>query len=183
MERHGFIQDILDVKILILYVMSLVEMPVTAQTIYELCYQDERLSYFDVQESIPQMVESGHLEQQGEDLYVITEKGRETEAITRDGIAFPVMHRAKMAVEQLNRTAKRDRFIRTELRKQENGEYTVHMGLDDFQGPLMELVLTMPTRQQARKIETAFRKNAETVYQSVMIGLLEEVESIETENS
>ena len=62
MERHGFIQDILDVKILILYVMSLVQDPVSAQTIYELSYQDERLSYFDVQEAIPQMVESGHLE-------------------------------------------------------------------------------------------------------------------------
>ena len=41
MERRGFIHDVLDVKILILYVMSLVEETVSAQTIYELCYQDE----------------------------------------------------------------------------------------------------------------------------------------------
>ena len=61
MERRGFIHDILDVKILILYVMSLVEEPISAQTIYELCYQDDCLSYFDVQEAIPQMVRSGHL--------------------------------------------------------------------------------------------------------------------------
>ena len=45
MERRGFIHDILDVKILILYVMSLVEEPVSAQTIYELCYQDDCLSF------------------------------------------------------------------------------------------------------------------------------------------
>ena len=183
MEHHGFIQDILDVKILILYVMSLLETPVSAQTIYELCYQDERLSYFDVQEAVPQMVDSGHLEMTADGNYVITEKGRETEEITQDSIAFPVKHRAKMAAERLNRTTKREQFIRTDIQKRENGEYMVQMGLDDLQGPLMELGLIMPTLQQARKIEKAFHKNAEAVYQSVMIGLLEEAESADTENS
>ena len=174
MERHGFIHDILDVKILILYVMSLVEEPVSAQTIYELCYQDECLSYFDVQEAIPQMVESGHLEKNQDDCYSITDKGRETEEITQDAIAFPVKQRARSAVEKLNRTTKRDQFLRTEIRKKENGEYSVVMGLDDLQGPLMNLELTMPNLQQARKLEAAYRRNAEAVYQSVMIGLLEE---------
>ena len=181
-ERHGFIHDILDVKILILYVMSLVEEPVSAQTIYELCYQDECLSYFDVQEAIPQMVETGHLEQAENGRFVITDKGRETEEITQDSIAFPVKHRAKTAVENLNRKTKREQFIRTEIRKKDNGEYSVLMGLDDLQGQLMNLELTMPNLQQARKLETAYRNNAEAVYQSVMIGLLEEAEGAEEEN-
>lgn len=182
MERHGFIHDILDVKILILYVMSLVEEPVSAQTIYELCYQDECLSYFDVQEAIPQMVESGHLAKTADGCYSITDKGRETEEITQDSIAFPVKQRARTAVENLNRTTKREQFIRSEIRKRENGEYTVVMVLDDLQGPLMNLELTMPNLQQARKLEAAYHKNAEAVYQSVMIGLLEEAEGDDTEN-
>lgn len=181
MERYGFIHDILDVKLLILFVMSRVEQPVTAQTIYELCYQDDRLSYFDVQQAIPQMVKSGHLKQE-DDRYTITEKGRETEEITRDEIAFPVMQRAKTAVERLNSAAKRERFLRTEIKKKENGEYSVLLGLDDLQGALMNLELFMPTLHQARKMEAAFRKNAEIVYQSVMVGLLEEAEGKATEN-
>lgn len=48
MEQHGFIQDMLDVKVLILFVMAKLSYPVTLQTIYELCYQDDKLSYFDV---------------------------------------------------------------------------------------------------------------------------------------
>ena len=183
MQRHGFIHDILDVKILILYVMSLVEEPVSAQTIYELCYQDESLSYFDVQEAIPQMVESGHLEVVDGDQYIITDKGKETEEITQDAVAFPVKQRAKKAVEKLNNATKREQFVRSEIRKKENGEYTVVMSLDDLQGPLMNLELTMPNLQQARKLESAYLRNAEAVYQSVMIGLLEEAEGEETENS
>ena len=45
MEQHGFIQDMLDVKVLILFVMAKLSYPVSLQKIYELCYQDDKLSY------------------------------------------------------------------------------------------------------------------------------------------
>ena len=173
-ERRCFIHDILDVKILILYVMSLVEEPISAQTIYELCYQDDCLSYFDVQEAIPQLVRSGHLMEEEFDRYLITDKGRETEEITQDAVAFPVKERAKQAVENHNRKSKRDQFLHAEVLERENGDFAVRMSLSDFQGVLMDLELTAPTLQQARKLERAYRKNAEVVYQAVMVALLEE---------
>ena len=174
MERHGFIHDILDVKMLILYVMNLAENPVTAQTIYELCYQDDCLSYFDVQESIPQMVDSGHLSCTEDGRYVITEKGREAEEITQNAIAFPVKHRAKLAVERLNRQSKREEFLHTEIESREGGEYVVIMTMDDSRGRLMKLELTAPTRKQAKRLEASYWENAEVVYRSVLLGLLED---------
>lgn len=176
MERLGYIHDILDVKVLILYVMSLVEKPVSAQTIYELCYQDECLSYFDVQQAIPQMIVTGHLEEVEDGLYQITEKGWEAQKLTEDAVAHSVKQRARVAVDRLNRKNKREQFLRTEICKQENGEFMVHMGLDDPHGTLMNLELMAPTLQQARRLEAAFQKNADMVYQAVMVGLLEELE-------
>ena len=44
MQRLGFIHDMLDVKVLILFVMARVSYPVNIQQIYELCYQDDCLS-------------------------------------------------------------------------------------------------------------------------------------------
>lgn len=75
MERHGFIRDILDVKVLILFVMARIDAPADADTIYALCFQDDCLSYFDVKEALPQLVQSGHLEEHN-GRYSITEKGR-----------------------------------------------------------------------------------------------------------
>ena len=43
MERHGFVHDMLDVKVLILYIMARVAYPVDLQKIYELSYQDDGL--------------------------------------------------------------------------------------------------------------------------------------------
>lgn len=177
MERHGYIHDIQDVKVLILYVMSRVEKPISAQTIYELCYQDEGLSYFDVQEAIPQMLVSGHLEELPEDLYQITAKGRQTQQLTEDALAYPVKQRTQIAIDRLNEKNKREQFLRTEITRRDNGDFVVHLGLDDRHGPLMDLELMAPTLQQARKLESAYLKNADVVYQAVMVGLLEEIET------
>ena len=63
MQRLGFIHDMLDVKVLILFVTSRANYPMTLQEIYETCYVDDCLSYFDVCTAIPQMVETGHLKE------------------------------------------------------------------------------------------------------------------------
>ena len=78
----------LDVKVLVLFVTARANYPLTSQEIYELCYQDDCLSYFDVCTAIPEMVASGHLKEVETERYEITEKGRETAALTEDSIAF-----------------------------------------------------------------------------------------------
>lgn len=174
MERHGYIHDMMDVKVLILFVLAGTEEPVGAQTIYEFCYQDDLLSYFDVQQAIPEMVRTGHLEETAQDRYIITEKGREAAKLTQDTLAFTVRQRAQLAVDRYHHNLRRERMLRTEIRQEENGEYIVVMAMDDPRGCIMQLELTAPTLQQARRLESAYRKNAEIVYRSVMIGLLEE---------
>ena len=173
MERHGFIHDMLDVKLLILYVMARVMYPVDTQKIYELCYQDDCLSYFDLIQAIPQMVASGHLLQQDDEKYVITEKGKEAASVTEDSVAYPVRHRADRAVERLNRQILRNNYIRTEVLPRDGGDFAVVMGLDDEFGNLMTLELTAPTRLQARTLETAFEKKAEILFQTIMSALLD----------
>lgn len=75
MERHGFVHDMLDVKVLILYIMARVAYPVDLQKIYELSYQDDGLSYFDVAEAVPQMIESGHLERSTASVMSLRKRG------------------------------------------------------------------------------------------------------------
>ena len=90
MQRLGFIHDMLDVKVLILFVTARANYPMSVQEIYETCYVDDCLSYFDVCTAIPEMVTSGHLRESEEGKFVITEKGREDGETTADSIAFTV---------------------------------------------------------------------------------------------
>lgn len=177
MERHGFIHDMLDVKLLILYVMDRVMYPVDAQKIYELCYQDDCLSYFDLIQAIPQMVTTGHLLQQEDGKYVITEKGKDAASVTEDSVAYPVRQRAAKAVERFNRQVLRNNYVHTEVLPRPDGDFSVVMGLDDEFGNLMTLELVAPNRIQARTLEKAFEKKAEVLFQNVMSVLLDEQET------
>ena len=179
MKRHGFIHDMMDVKVLVLFVTARSNYPLTMQEVYELCYQDDCLSYFDVCTAIPEMVNSGHLEETEDGKFVITEKGRDAGTITEDSVAFTVRQRAEDAVEKYNRHLQRSRFIKTHIVPRENGEYSVMMSLDDEMGNLMTLELLAPNQRQAVRLGKLFEKKAEAVYNLTMAELLDDEDEIE----
>ena len=176
MQRLGFIHDMMDVKILILYVAARSEYPMTTQEIYEVCYQDERLSYFDVCTAIPEMVRSGHLVEVEGEKYEITEKGREDGANTADSIAFTVKQKAENAVDRFNRQIRRSSFVKTQIVPRDSGDFSVIMSLDDEMGNLMTLELLAPNQRQAVRLSRLFEKKAEMVYTLTMTELLDEEE-------
>ncbi len=172
MQRLGFIHDMLDVKVLILFVMARLEYPVTCQQIYELCYQDDCLSYFDVCTAVPEMEGTGHLQKDGEK-YIITPKGRETGELTEDSIAFTVKKKAENAVSRFNRQVRRRSFVRTQVISRERGGHAAVLSLDDQMGSLMTLELTAPDERQARRLAKLFESKAENVYSLIMMELLD----------
>ena len=179
MQRLGFIHDMLDVKVLILFVMARVSYPVNIQQIYELSYQDDCLSYFDVCTAVPEMVKSGHLKELEDANYEITEKGKADGALTEDSIAFTVKQRAENAVSRFNRQIRRSSFVKTQIIPRESGEYSVLMSLDDEVSNLMTLELAAPNMRQAVRLGKLFEKKAEQIYNLTMTELLENEDSLE----
>ena len=173
MERHGFIHDMMDVKVLILFVTARSNYPMTIQEIYELCYQDDCLSYFDVCTAVPEMVASGHLAVTEGEKYEITQKGKEDGTITEDSVAFTVRQRAENAVARFNRQLRRDSFVKTQVIPRENGECSVIMALDDEAGNLMTLELLAPSQRQAVRLGKLFQRKAEIIYNLTMSELLD----------
>lgn len=172
MEGRGFIHDMLDVKLLVLYVMARVMYPVDLQKIYELTYQDDCLSYFDLAQAVPQMVESGHLEEVEGKRYIITERGREACSVTEDAVAYPVMQRAQAAVERYNREVRRSSYVKSAVVPREGGDYVVQLSLNDEVSDLLKLELMAPTQRQAYRLANAFSQRAELVYRVIMDQLL-----------
>ena len=176
MQRLGFIHDMMDVKVLILFVMSRVGYPVNMQQIYELCFQDDCLSYFDVCTAIPEMVASNHLRETEQECYEITDKGRETAELVEDSIAFTVRQRAENAVDRFNRQVRRSSFVKTKITQRSDGEFSVVMTLDDETGNLMTLELAAPNQRQAVRLSRLMDKKAEMVYNLTMTELLDDEE-------
>ena len=174
MQRLGFIHDIVDVKVLILFVTARSQYPMTLQELYEVCYQDDCLSYFDVCTAVPQMVESGHLQEVEAERYAITEKGRQDGELMESAVAFTVKQRAEDAVDAFNRQLRRKSYVKTQQIAKENGEYAVEMTLDDDMGTLMKLELSAPNQRQALRLSKMLETKAEKIYNLTMEELLSE---------
>ena len=179
MKRLGFIHDMMDVKILILYVLSRASYPMTIQEIYEVSYQDECLSYFDVCTAVPEMVASGHLKELSDGRYEITEKGRQDGELTEDDIAYTVKRKAENAVSRFNRQIRRSSMVKTQILPRENGEFSVIMSLDDETGNLMTLELVAPNQRQATRLAMLFESKAENVYNLTMMELLDSEDDLD----
>ena len=179
MQRLGFIHDMVDVKVLILYVASRSNYPMTTQDIYELCYVDDCLSYFDVCTAIPQMVESGHLKELEDGRYEITDKGREDGELTADSLVYTVKQKAENTVSRFNRQLRRSSFVKTQVIPREGGDCSVIMALDDEAGNLMTLELMAPNERQAIRLSRMFERKAEVLYNLTMAELLDEEDSLD----
>lgn len=179
MKRLGFIHDMMDVKVLILFVAARSSYPLTAQEVYELCYQDECLSYFDVCTALPQMVESGHMQKLDDERYEITDKGRADGKLTEDSIAFTVKQKAENAVARFNRQLRRSSFVKTQIIPRDNGDFSVVMALDDEMGNLMTLELVAPNQRQAIRLSRLFEQKAESLYNLTMAELLDNTEELD----
>ena len=173
MQRLGFIHDMMDVKVLILYVTARCQYPLTMQEVYELSYQDDCLSYFDVCTAVPELVRSGHLREVDGEKYEITEKGRQDGELTADSIAFTVKQRAENAVARFNRQIRRSSFVKTQVTPRESGDYSVVMSLNDEFGNLMTLELMAPDQRQAVRLSKLLEQKAEEVYNLTMMELLD----------
>ena len=177
MQRLGFIHDMMDVKVLILFVTARINYPLDRQELYEVCYQDDCLSYFDICTALPEMLESGHLELVEGEKYQITEKGRETAQLTEDSLVYTVKRRAENAVMRCNNKMRRGGRIKTDVVENENGQVSVIMSLLDDKGKLMTLELPVPDQRQGLRLSRLFENKAESIYNLVMMDLLEDEEN------
>ena len=107
MARVGFIHDKLDIKFLVLYIMSRVVAPIDMPTLADLTMCDEGVDYFAFAEAVHELVDTEHLVLE-EDRYAITDKGRKNGAICESSLPYSIRVKCDKNVAKLNSRLRRD---------------------------------------------------------------------------
>ena len=172
MARHGFIHDKLDNKFLILYFMARVAAPVDFATLTGLTMCDDGIDYFVFAEAVSELVESGHLTLE-DDLYAITEKGRENGAACESSLPYSVKRKCSAHLVKLNGILRRNAQVRAEIEARPEGGFTARMFLDDDGGNLFQLEFFCGSQEQAARLAENFKAEPERIYNEVLSALLE----------
>jgi hypothetical protein len=167
MGRPGFIHDKLDIKFLVLYLMSRIVSPIDFAALTELALCDDGIDYFDYAECVAELVSTGHL--QLEDMrYSITDKGQRNGSICESSLPYSVRLKCDKSLSKLNAVLRRNAQVRMEVQQRTDGFYTLRMILDDEGGNLLTLELLTVSSEQAEALGERFRDQPELIYNGII---------------
>ena len=178
MPPIGFIQDELDLKLLVLYIMDRAAGPITFLQLFELALCDAGVDYFSLAQAVDHMVATGQLTKE-EDRYAITEKGRRNSQICEGGLPRSVRRHCDDNLIQVNAALRRESQVRARIMDREDGTATLCLTLEDDSSPLLHLALLSPGREQAERWAEAFQSDPSALYMNV-IKLLDKEAANET---
>ena len=166
MANMGFIQNELDMKLLVLYIMSHTAEPITFFQLLEIAMCDAGVDYFSLTQAVTHMVETGQLEQEG-DRYAITDKGRRNSEICESSLPYSVRMHCDENLVKVNEVLRREAQIRTAIQDNADGTCTLQLCLDDVGTPMLRLELLTAHRTQAAKMADRFRQDPAALYRNI----------------
>ena len=164
-------QEKLDIKILILFILRRLPDAVDAETLADLALADGDVGYFEYAECLAELEDSGHLTRSGR-FYAITEKGDRNCSIVESSLPYSVRSRALKRIAPVEERMRRQAMITARHTLDEKG-CMVELAVADGKGEMIHLRLLCSGEEQARKMEKRFRKDAEAYYQKIVELLTE----------
>ena len=170
----GFIHDKLEVRILILYIVSRLVESVPVETILDLALCDDGVNYFEFMECLNDLVDTRHLTCSMAGRYSITEKGIRNCSVCESELPYSVRLKCDRNIAECNRRLRRKRQVRSSWEKRPNGTWTVRLVLDDDAGNVMDLHLVVLREDMAKAVAARFEEKPELVHTRLMDFLLDD---------
>ena len=162
-----------EVKILLCYVLSSVEKPMSADQLYDALSSHELINYFELVCALEKLTQSGHLlreasETSGQMLYGTTELGGNTGKVLERDLPFAVREKAVSACGKLLQRQQRLREVKIS-ETPSGGGFMLELTIPDEDRPeLLTLRVFAPTRRECDLLKRNFLNAPLTVYKGVM---------------
>lgn len=172
-------------KLIILFTYAQFGLPVPQQMVNDMLLRLNLIDYFLLQQYTLELLDKGLLEQldtDEESLILIKTQGRDALSFFQDRLLPHYTTKINIAVAELKNELKRQRVVKADFTKVDEGDYTVLLQIMDGQMELVRLKLSTPTNRIAKRMCEQWREDATGFYHKI-IGLfnIENDESEQTE--
>ena len=168
----GGLFSVAEVRILICYIFSVIDKPVPAQELGNTLHHEGIANYFEVIDSLAQLVEGGHIKLYNEkdNTYVITESGRDIAETLKTSISITVKKRAYNVVLKMVSRFHNIKETKTEITHEGSDTYITCSTVDNNK-TFMSIKLLATDTDQALAVKEKFLENPSKIY-STLIELL-----------
>lgn len=159
-----------DIRILLCYILTSVNAPLSAESISQIIQSKALANYFETGDALAALLKQGCVIADDDGLYSITDKGREIAQSLDATLPLSVRDKALEAAVRLMADAKVRQENRVDIEETENG-FCVTCHISGGKLDLMTVSLYAPDRAQAETVKQCFYRNPEGIYKLLLSSL------------
>jgi len=166
-------------KLLLLYLINRMEFPMSRAQVTDFVRDADYMDYYTLQQTLATLVEGGHLDVTEENAldnnttrYAVTGEGQTTLDYFEKNIPWSRRQAIDSYItENRGKIKKYYENTATYFPNMDNDEFQVKCGVYEDKRALLELVVSVDTREQAKLIQSNWRANASGLYKRIIDAL------------
>lgn len=162
-------------KLIVLYMLDKVDFPLTTSQISEFILDKGYTTYFKLQETLGEMMDSGLLKVEtthNRTLYHLTEEGAETIQFFSNKISPAIQNDIDEFLKEKRYDLKEEVAIKSDYYLNTNHEYEVRCQIEENGSSLIDLKITVPTEIEAETIAGNWSRQSQELYALLLTKLL-----------
>ncbi|WMI81557.1 DUF4364 family protein [Anaerotignum sp. MB30-C6] len=172
------IRQLAEHKLIILHLVQKMGISLSNSEICQFLLNKEYMDYFSVQQYLAELVEAGWLEKTKEHnntRYTLTDEGEEVINYFQNHVKESVKEDISIYVKENSKRIRAEYAVTANYFPEFNGDFLVKCGLcDDDGAQLMEISVSVVSKQQAQQICRNWRKNVSHLYGNFLTALVVE---------
>ncbi len=169
--RPGGLTNSYEVNILICYLLSHAQAPLSFAQLSEATQWDGLVNYFELAQAVDRLEQDGHIVRSdaggGRMVFRLTPSGKTASETFAHQLPRSVRERSVAAAKQALQRERREKEILTEIEKMPDG-YKMTLRMTDIGTDLLGVSLFLPTAEDCRRVEQRFRSDPEQIYKSLL---------------
>lgn len=163
-------------KIIMLFVMDCMEIPLKIDTLTEICHVNNWVGYMDCKDCAGDLIENGYIvniSKNNDKLYKLSNIGKECLNTYYSSILLSMRDEIKATVKEQRCHYRRLQDYFSDYFMNEDGSYTVILRINSPAQPLLDLKLCVQNKQRAKWLYKNWIDKAPSVYEFLHAQLLE----------
>ena len=174
MNSLGSNRQLAENKLILLYIIESIGMPVSNLTITKLILENKFMNYFLLQQHLNELCESNFLSSElidGKTFYTITPNGKQTLGYFQSLIPPGIKARVDNTIPLIRRNIKDETLITADFTPESENEFIVSCSVreDDFM--LIDLKITVGTKSDARMLCDNWKSHSQDIYAEIIQSL------------
>ena len=171
----GTNNELAESKLVLLYLLEKLNMKLNNLQLVKIVLENNFMNYFFLQQFLNELAAKEMIKRvssEGKAYYMITQTGRETLGYFIKMIPLTIRSNIDSSIAKIKKNLKNETLIKADYIPESEREFIVVLSIHEDSFPLVELKLTVGTKNDAIRICDNWEKNSQLIYSEIIDSLM-----------